>query len=271
MQKPLILVTNDDGIQSPGLHTAVAAVAELGEVLVVAPHRQQTSMGRSLPTDAQTGIIEEYPLIVEEITYNAYAVYGSPAQAVLHGVYELAPRKPSLCISGINYGENLGASITRSGTVGAALQAAADGIPSLATALEVNPAYHHATNYGEVNWEVARYFTSRVAKSVLTHGLAPGVDLLNIAVPATATFETEMRLTRQSHQNYYEEARPPKRDFSQPYRFYAHIAFDSQTLEPDSDILAFAVDRLVSVTPLSLCLTANLRAQGWNNIFKTSA
>jgi 5'-nucleotidase len=264
--QPLILVTNDDGIGSPGLHAAVAAVADLGEVLVVAPHTQQTGMGRAVPPGTLVGVIEEYPLVVDGISYKAYSVHGSPAQAVLHGLFELASRKPGLCISGINYGENLGASLTRSGTVGAALEAASNGIPAIATSFEVDTAYHHATSYATVDWEIAVHFTHLLAKNVLSHGLPSGVDLLNISIPATATPTTQMRLTRQSHQNYFEERKPPTRDYAQPYRFYAQISFDKAYLEPDSDIYAFAVDRVVSVSPLTLNLTPKNWLPQWRNI-----
>ena len=128
--RPLILVTNDDGIHSPGLYAAAQAAAKIGDVLIAAPHTQQTGMGRSFPRCPDDGIIEEIDVqerMREEFWYEemydgeirAYAVHGSPARAVAHGVLELADRKPDLCVSGINYGENLGTCLTCSGTMGA--------------------------------------------------------------------------------------------------------------------------------------------------------
>ncbi len=88
--RPLILVTNDDGINSPGLHAAVEAVAGLGEVLIVSPFTQQTGMGRALPAGKFVGVVVERQLLVNGITYQAYAVHGSPAQAVQHALLEIA-------------------------------------------------------------------------------------------------------------------------------------------------------------------------------------
>jgi 5'-nucleotidase len=260
---PLILVTNDDGIDSPGLHAAVEAIADLGEPLVVAPLTQQTSMGRSMPVGAEVGVVEERLLTIGGRRYAAYAVHGSPAQAALHAILELAPRVPALCVSGVNYGENLGASITRSGTVGAALEAASQRVPALAMSLEVHPEFHHVTEYAEVDWTMARRVTRLLAERALQLGLPAGADALNVAVPATATLTTRLRMTRQSHQNYYNERAPQPRDLTTPYRYFATTGYDLATLETDSDIYAFSVDRVISVTPLALDLTAREFSPSW--------
>jgi 5'-nucleotidase len=260
---PLILVTNDDGINSPGLHAAVEAVADLGEPLIVAPLTQQTSMGRSMPVGNEIGVVGERLLTIAGRRYPAYAVNGSPAQAVLHAILELAPRVPLLCVSGVNYGENLGASITRSGTVGAALEAAAQRVPAIAISLEAPLEVHHADGYAEIDWTAALHFTRLLAKRVLQQGLPEGARLLNVAMPATATLATALRVTRQSHQNYYNERMPQPRDITTAYRFFASTGFDLVTLEADSDIYAFAVDRVVSVTPLTLDLTARQLSSSW--------
>ncbi len=97
----LILVTNDDGILSPGLWAAAGAMLGLGRVVVAAPREQQTSTGRSMPTSSD-GRIEPYPLEIAGQAVEAYAVGGTPAQAVLHAVLEILPERPDLVISGIN-------------------------------------------------------------------------------------------------------------------------------------------------------------------------
>ena len=260
---PLILVTNDDGIDSPGLHAVVAAVAALGEPLIVAPLTQQTSMGRSMPVGREIGVIAERLLTIGGRSYPAYAVNGSPAQAVLHALLELAPRIPSLCVSGVNYGENLGASLSRSGTVGAALEAAAQRVPAIAMSLEAPLEAQHAEGYAEIDWTVALHVTRGLAHRVLQQGLPAGARLLNVAIPTTATVSTALRLTRQSQQNYYSERMPPPRDLTTAYRFLASTGYDLATLEPDSDIYAFAVDRVLSVTPLTLDLTARQLSPSW--------
>src|SRR5512139_2704864 len=141
MSKPQILLTNDDGIQSPGLWAAAEALSELGFVHVVAPRDQFSGAGRSLPSTSD-GILTEQQVLIHGKAWTVYSVGGTPAQAVLHGILEIMPSRPDLVVSGINYGENLGTGITVSGTVGAALEAAAMGIPALAISLETDVEQH---------------------------------------------------------------------------------------------------------------------------------
>lgn len=100
-ESPLILVTNDDGLNSPGLLAAAEAVADLGELLIAAPATQQSAMSRAVVRDARSGVIERTELRVGGRTVPGYAVSGSPVMAVTHAVLELAERPISLCVSGI--------------------------------------------------------------------------------------------------------------------------------------------------------------------------
>ena len=118
-QEPIIMLTNDDGIASPGIWAAAETLARLGKVWVVAPREQSTSSGRSNPTTSD-GIIQEYSHLVQGKEWSGFAVGGSPAQCVIYGILEVLPEKPDLVVSGINYGANTGVDITRSGTIGAA-------------------------------------------------------------------------------------------------------------------------------------------------------
>src|SRR5260370_36224545 len=113
----LILLTNDDGIHSPGLKAAAEAFEPFGDLLMVAPRYRQTAMSRALPVSPDMGIIETFTIEINGKPHSVYGVHGSPAQAVKHALLEIAPRKPDLCVSGINYGENIGSSITTSGTI----------------------------------------------------------------------------------------------------------------------------------------------------------
>ncbi len=108
--RPLILVTNDDGIGSPGLLAAVRCVLDLGEVWVVAPQVQQSGSGRSFPVHKVE--VEESTLVVDGNPVPAFALNTSPAQAVRNGLLRFVPRRPDLAISGINYGENVGSTVT---------------------------------------------------------------------------------------------------------------------------------------------------------------
>ena len=164
-ESPLILVTNDDGLLSPGLHAAAEAVADLGDLLLVAPATQQTAMSRAFVTDADAGIIQRVEMQVAGRTVPGYAISGSPVMAVTHAVLELAERPIRLCVSGINYGENIGGAIGVSGTVGAAFEADAHGIPSIAAAITAQ--ISEWRTFGAVDWTAARHFTRLLARQVL--------------------------------------------------------------------------------------------------------
>lgn len=256
MTRSLILVTNDDGIHSPGLHAAVEAMLPLGDVLVVAPTSQQTSMGRSMPeTD---GILHPHNLTVHGQRVPAYALNGSPALAVLLGLIVLCKeRQPSLVVSGINYGENLGNGVTISGTVGAAFQAASMGIPALAVSLETEHDFHY--HHGEADWSTARYFAHYFAERLLSRELPFDVDVLKVDVPREATPQTPWRLTRQSRCSYYRSyIKEPAPSGMLGGRLDYAVLANPEKVEPDSDIYAFLVDRVVSVTPLSIDCTSRV-------------
>jgi 5'-nucleotidase len=238
---------------------SVAALHGLGELLVAAPATQQTGMGRSTPAGL-TGAITEEPLSVDGERLRAYAVPGTPAQTVLFGVLAVADRRPALVVAGVNYGENLGAPITASGTVGAALEAASMGIPALAVSLETPKAYHF--NHGtDIEWGVAIDVIRRLAKMALGRAefgspWPADVDLLNVNIPANATPDTPWRITRQSRQPYFVSFRTDKDDDPAHAQLDYQVIVDPATLEPDSDVQAFAVDHVISITPLSINLTS---------------
>ena len=266
MKDPLILVTNDDGIYSPGLLAAVEAVIHLGEVLVIAPTHQQTSMGRSFPpTD---GVIHQTVLTLGEQRIEAFHVDGSPAQAVLYGILLLNNGyKPDLVISGINYGENIGSGITISGTVGAAMQGASLGIPALAVSLETAPEFHRV--HGEVDWSAAQHFTREFARKLLEKQLPTDVDVLKVDIPATATADTPWKITRQSRHAYYESYLIIEEEGEE---LKAQLGYRPgvrpEELEPDSDIYAFLVERVVSVTPLSLDCTSRVSLSALESLLR---
>jgi 5'-nucleotidase len=260
-------VTNDDGIYSPGLRAAAEAVAPLGDLFIAAPRVQQTAMSRALPKTPEIGVIEKVTLNITGIPHLAYGITGSPALAVAYALSELAPRKPDLCVSGVNYGENVGTSISVSGTIGAAFEAAAQFIPCIAVSLETDRSMHYADQYGEVHWEVANHFTYLFAERILKQGLPPQISLLNVNIPSDATTDTPTRITRQSKQGYYVFLEQAQRDFSQPYNLRYDVVIDKTHLEPDSDIQGFVYDRVVSVTPLTIDFTAKIPLEEWYGKF----
>jgi 5'-nucleotidase len=261
--RPLILITNDDGIDSPGLHAMAAAVQDLGDLLIAAPMEQQTSMGRGKPKLPGNGVVRTVRLSLNGHTQEAYAIQGSPALCVAHAIYELAPRKPDLCLSGINYGENIGTSLSASGTVGAAIEAADTGVPALAFSLETPLAMNHAAEFAELDWKTAQHFTRVFTEKALRTPFPAGVSVLNINVPLGADTTTPIRWTRVSRQRYYSYIQQPARDPQQPFRLHEDKLFEGETLEPDSDIRALLIDRLISVAPLTRDMTAQADMQAY--------
>src|SRR6056297_2101261 len=164
---PLILVTNDDGIASPGLIAAVEAARTLGDVVVAAPTKQQTARGRSLVGEAGDHFHAIDLDVAAAGAVPAWHIAASPALVVRHALATLfRERYPDLVISGINYEENLGNNIMISGTVGAAFQAAAQGVPALAMSLETDIAHHFS--YEELDWDAAARVTHAWAERLLT-------------------------------------------------------------------------------------------------------
>ena len=253
-QNPLILISNDDGVHSPGLRALVEAVQGLGDILVVAPKEQQSSVGRGFL--GGNGEVQEEDLGFTDPHVRVYSLKGSPALAARHGALLLASRKPDLCLSGINYGENIGAGITISGTIGATIEASTFGIPGIAVSLEVDERYHHSHD-ASVDFSAAALFARRFASRVLACGLPPGVDILKVDVPETASGNTPWRITSVSRRPYYHSIIGCDADGRKTFTGYRR-EIDVDALEPDSDIYAFVVDRVVSVSPISITMHANV-------------
>jgi 5'-nucleotidase len=251
----LILLTNDDGIGSPGLWAAAQALERHGRVVVVAPQAQCTSVGRSMPSTS-TGRIEPLVMEVAGEPWTAYAVDGTPAQAVQHALLEILPRYPDLVVSGINYGDNIGSGVTISGTVGAALEAASFGLPGLAMSLETDPAYH-LTHSEAVDFSVAGHFTGYFAERLLALPLPADVDVLKVDVPKDATPQTPWEMVRVSRTRFYHPVPAARRDLREPGPLGYRILIEPDRLEPDSDVQAI-VNGVVAVTPLSLDLTSRV-------------
>ena len=256
MEKPQILLTNDDGIQSPGLWAAAEALSALGYVTVAAPREQSSGMGRSLPGTSD-GIIRPETLVVHGQAWTVYAVGGSPAQAVLHAILEIMPQPPDLVVSGINYGENIGTGVTISGTVGAAMEAAALGYKALAVSLETDQKYHLSYSR-EIDFSAAAQFTSQFARMLLDKKFPEDVQLLKVEVPSDAASDTPWEICRLTRQRYYEALKPERASWDVAttvgYREAARLEDEPE----DTDAYVMRKKRRVAVTPLSLDLTARV-------------
>ena len=256
--RPLIMITNDDGIHSEGLRAAVRAAAAVGDVLVAAPVVQQTAMGRGYPRTDDLGIIEEVDFGMEGV--KAYAVHGSPGYCSAFGLLEIADRKPDLLVSGINFGCNLGMSLTCSGTLGAAFEGSSQGVPVLAVSLETSAEDIMVTESEQVGFQHASEITGMWIRKML--GMTgedekAGHQFLNVNIPAGEIDVDQYRYTFLENQNYYVLQKPSKRDWSKPFTMDFEIRIDENKLHPGSDIQTVCQDRITSVTPITMDMTRN--------------
>jgi 5'-nucleotidase len=227
--------------------------------VVVAPREQQSSSGRAFYWRERPA--QKKTIHIGRSQVPAIAVDASPAVSVRYGLMLGVPRRPSLVVSGINYGENMGSGLTISGTVGAALEAAADNIPALAISLETATAYHtsHST---DIDFTVAAAWTRWMVQRILHHGIPEGAPIVNVNIPSDATVKTAWRLTYASRQAYF-------RSIVADGRFTGYdVRVDRETLEPGSDIYAVLVDRVVSVTPLTYDLTARVNGKSFEQALR---
>lgn len=254
MSRPAILLTNDDGIEARGLWAAAEALAAVGDVTVAAPSRQWSGAGRSFPRDT-TGRIEVLEKTFGGESRKAYAVDGSPAQVVLFALFEILPSPPALVVSGINNGENVGFGITMSGTVGAAFEAAAAGLPALAVS-QVTSSGLAEEDDSQADFSASGYFARYFAQRLIAAAPQADTAVLKVDVPIGATEDTPWALTRLSRTRYYQPIRPERKSFSEVVQIPYRIQFDPLREEAGSDVHALHARRIVSVTPLSLDFTA---------------
>lgn len=268
LNKPQILLSNDDGIESPGLWAAAETLEEIGFVHVVAPREQSSGAGRSLPPSSD-GLIHERRVRVNGKEWVVHAVGGTPAQAVLHAIMEIMPERPQLAVAGINYGENLGSGVTVSGTVGAALEAAALGVPALAVSLETEPR-HHLSHSAEVDFSAAAYFTAYFGRLMLEKKMPPDVQVLKIEVPCDATPETPWAVTRLSQMRYFMPTRPIRSSWDVPAKVGYRVMDDLDMDDPLSDVYTVGIRRMVAITPLSLDMTSRVDLNSLEEMLRAS-
>lgn len=194
MERPLILITNDDGITAPGIRALVEVASQLGEAVIVAPDAPQSGMGHAITVSAP---IRLHPVNVFEGLV-AYECSGTPADCVkLARHVVLKGRTPALCISGINHGSNASINIIYSGTMSAAMEASLEGIPSIGFSLLD---YSHNADF-----EAGKPFIRRMIEWVLAHGMAHG-RLLNVNIPNLPADEIKgIKICRQADARWVEE------------------------------------------------------------------
>ncbi|MCF6179027.1 MAG: 5'/3'-nucleotidase SurE [Geopsychrobacter sp.] len=230
-----ILVTNDDGVHSPGLASLADAVPAAERTFVVAPDRNRSAIGHALTLDS--------PLRVDEIRHDVFSVDGTPTDCVNLGVHGLFNGQPKLVVAGINLGANLGDDITYSGTVCAAMEAALMGIPAIAFSLDVRQFIIEDLSRAVA---VARQLINFVLDSSLPTG-----TFLNVNIPAGKI--SGVSLTRQG-KRHYGEGVVRKTDPRGRHYYWIGGGFTGFEDLPGSDCNAVAAGE-VSITPLRTGLT----------------
>jgi 5'-nucleotidase len=231
---PRILLTNDDGVHSDGIHALAAALRSLGDVIVVAPHIEASAIGHALTL--------RRPLRLEELREGVFEVDGTPTDCVNIAISKLFTTLPDLVVSGINKGHNLGDDVTYSGTVAGALEGALLGVPSIAVSL--------ARTTGQYDFGPSAAAAATIAAVVLREGLAPRAFLnLNVPTGKPKGFKLTVQ-ARRNHVTIVDERCDPR---GKPYYW---IEEGENDWEPHdrSDYQAVR-DGYVSVTPLQPDLT----------------
>jgi len=230
-----ILVTNDDGVHSDGIHALATALSRLGEIIIVAPHVEASAIGHALTL--------RRPLRMEQLRERVYEVDGTPTDCVNVAVTQLYTTPPDLIVSGINKGYNLGDDVTYSGTVSGALEGALLGIPSIAVSVE---------RTAEFDFRPAAEAAAAIGASIFQHGL-PGRTFININVPAGTP--RGIRATVQAKRNHITVVAEREDPRGRPYYW---IEEGQNDWEPHdrSDYQAVR-DGYISVTPLQPDLTAH--------------
>ena len=239
-----ILVTNDDGVQSDGLFALRNALAQIGDVTVVAPERQQSATGHAITLHK--------PLRLSPVTLRdgspAFASNGTPSDCATLGIYEAMGGDVDLVVSGINHGPNLGWDIHYSGTVSAAIEAAIIGKSSLAVSV--------ATWDADVHWQPVADFAAKLAQWLTAHPLPPNT-ILNVNAPNLPQPEIKgVAVTTQGRRQYVDRIEKRHDPLGRPYFWLGgSLAEEAAGAEDGSDVRAVA-DGFLSITPIHLDMTA---------------
>jgi 5'-nucleotidase len=243
--EPLVLLTNDDGIDARGIAALAAALDGLGTLAVVAPTVERSAVGHAI-TVRDPLRAHPWPFEVPTGPIWARAVDGFPADCVKLAAQKLLPRPPDLVVSGINHGPNTAVNVIYSGTVSAATEAAILGVPAIAVS--------HCSWEPDADFEAAGRYARLIAERVLRQHARPGL-LLNVNVPDLSLEEIRgIQITRQARARWEEEFQERRDPMDRPY-YWLGGAFVNLDEGADTDLSA--VERgYVSVTPLQLDLTA---------------
>ena len=249
-KKPLILVTNDDGITAPGMRTLISVMNEIGDVVVVAPDGPQSGMGHAVTIDDTLYCNE---IKVDDGPQREFKSSGTPADCVKLAVSEILDRRPDLCVSGVNHGSNSSINVIYSGTMSAAVEAGVEGIPAIGFSL-----LDYSWN---ANFEPLKPYIKQITESVLKNSLPDGV-VLNVNFPNNTEFEG-IKICRQARANWVEEFDKRKNPQGRVY-YWLTGKFVNMDGGEDTDEWALA-NNFISVVPVQFDLTAHHFIQKLNN------
>lgn len=249
-KKPLILVTNDDGITAPGIRKLIAVMSTIGDVVVVAPDSPQSGMGHAITIDSTLTCNK---IKVEDGNQIEYKCSGTPADCVKLAVSEILDRRPDLCVSGINHGSNSSINVIYSGTMSAAIEAGIEGIPAIGFSL-----LDYSWN---ANFDVLEDEIKKITLNVLENGLPEGV-VLNVNFPKSENFNG-VKICRQAKGNWKETFDKRVSPSGKEY-YWLSGKYELMDKGEDTDQWALA-NNYVSVVPVQFDLTAHHFIQKLNN------
>lgn len=254
MQKPLILVTNDDGITAPGLRFLINLMKEIGDVVVVAPDSPQSGMGHAITID-NTLYLKKVVIDKENGAPTEYSCSGTPADCVKLALQEILDNRPNIVVSGINHGSNSSINVIYSGTMSAAIEAGIEGIPAIGFSL---------CDYSwRGNFDGAGDAVKRIVQQALIHGLPTGT-VLNVNIPKTDGQPPKgIKVCRQARANWKEKF--DKRT-SPTGKEYYWLTAEFELLDKGEDTDEYALKQgFISVVPTQFDLTAHHTMQHLNN------
>ena len=240
-EKPVILITNDDGVSAPGIRNLVESVKDLGKIIVVAPDKPQSGMGHAITIGS--------PLRLHPVNFfegiEAYQCTGTPVDCVKLAVDKVLHRKPDLCLSGINHGANHSINVIYSGTMSAAVEAAIESIPSVGFSL---------LDYSiEANFEAAKKYARIIVKHLLSE-VQDKHMILNVNIPMASDEEIKgIRVCRQAYAKYEEDFMERQDPHGRKYYWLTgeFVNFDNGK---DTDVWALA-NGYVSIVPVQFDMT----------------
>ena len=241
-KRPLILVTNDDGISAPGIRTLISAMNELGDVIVVAPDSPQSAMGHAITINST---LQCNQVKIDDGPQIEYSCSGTPADCVKLGINEILDKKPDICVSGVNHGSNSSINVIYSGTMSAAVEASIEGIPAIGFSLLD---YSWNANFNEI-----KKYLINITKQALLNGIPKG-NALNVNFPKLKEKDIKgIKICRQANAYWVEKF--DKRVNPQGKEYYWLTGeFINKDNGHDSDEWALA-NGFISIVPVKFDLT----------------